>query len=71
MNEYEKLRRKGVVGFAEIHLVRCYKESKTEDITDIEIYKQLVQLDEKLGTTWTEQLYSCLFHTTRLDIIKL
>ena len=71
MNEYEELRRKGGVGFADIYLWRCNEESKTENVADIQVYNQLVKLDTRLGTTSSEQLYRCLFRTTRLDIIKV
>ena len=71
MNEYEELRKHGWVGFAEVYLSQYNIESKTENIPDIEVYNQLVKLDARLGTTSSEQLFKCLFHTTRLDIIKV
>ena len=48
------------------------QKNKTENKEpDAEIYKQLVEMDTKLGTTNTEQLWKCLVITTRLDIIKI
>ena len=38
---------------------------------DITVYKELVRLDTKLGVTASEQLYKCLFHTSRLDIVEV
>ena len=71
MYDYEVIRKIGWVGFAEIYLYQCNNESKTENIPDISVYNQLVKLDTRLGTTSSEQLFACLFHTTRLDIIKV
>ena len=71
MNEYESLRKKGWVGFAYLYLKRCNKESKTNDEIDIQVYTKLVQLDSRLGTTASEQLYWCLEFTSRSDIIKV
>ena len=50
---------------------RCKKESDSDDIIDIEVYKKLVQLDQKLGTATSEQLANCIFFTSRLDIIEV
>ena len=71
MNEYEELRKNRWVGFAEVYLRQCTKESKTKNIPDIQVYNQLVKLDTRLGTTSSEQLFACLLFTTRLDIIKV
>ena len=71
MTEYEKLRKTSFVGFANVYLWRCDKESKTESIADVQLYTKLVELDTRLGTTVGTQLYACLFYTTRLDIIKV
>ena len=71
MTEYEKLREIGFVGFAQVYLYRCDKESKTENIADVQLYTKLVELDTRLGTTASEQLYWCLKYSTRWDIIKV
>ena len=71
MTEYEKLREKGWVGFAEVYLYRCDQESKSENIEDVQLYTKLVELDTRLGTTASEQLFKGLYRTTRLDIIKV
>ena len=47
------------------------KEVHSNKIIDIKVYKKLIELDTKLGTTVSEQLYGCLNRTTRLDIIKV
>ena len=36
----------------------CYDESELINQADITIYKQLLEIDSKLGTTQTEQLFS-------------
>ena len=71
VNEYERLRKKGFVGFAQLLLQRYYVESKTDDEIDIQVYTKLVKLDSRLGTTASEQLAKCLKITTRSDIIKV
>ena len=47
------------------------QEFKTDEKIDVEVYARLVELDTKLGTRTSEQLFLCLFLTTRLDIIKV
>ena len=54
------------IGFASKYL----EESKSDREIDREIYSKLVQLDSRLGTKASDQLYKCLSHTTRSDIIK-
>jgi len=57
VNEYKHLRKNDWVGFAHVYLWRCNKESKSDDQIDKEIYTKLVELDTRLGTTATEQLF--------------
>ena len=72
VNEFdENTKKNGFIGFAEVYLWRCNEESKSNDEIDIDVYKMLVELDTKLGVTTSEQLYKCLFHTSRLDIIEV
>ena len=71
VNEYEELSKNNWVGFANVYLERCKKESKTGDEIDFEMYAKLVELDAKLGVTSSEQLFLCLRYTTRWDIIKV
>ena len=71
VNEYKLLQNKGWAGFAEIYLDRCNKESDADVKANIAFYTELAELDGRLGTTVTEQLYGCLRQTTRWDIIKV
>ena len=71
MTEYEKLRKTFFLGFAHVYLQRCDKESKSGNIADVQLYKKLVELDTRLGTTATEQLFEGLYHSLRLDLIKV
>ena len=71
MNEYENLRKDDWVEFAESYLWRINEESKSDDEIDKEVYSKLVELDTRLGTTASEQLYWCLYYTLNLDIIKV
>ena len=58
-------------GYASEYLKRCNKESKSNDNINKEVYTKLVELDTRLGTTASEQLYGCVFNTLNLDIIKV
>ena len=71
MNEYECLRKKNYVGFANVYLAGCNKRSHPNDVIDKELYSKLVKLDTRLGTTATEQLFWCVSYTLSLDIIKV
>ena len=71
MTEYEKLREDDYVGFAEVYLDRCDDELKLENIADIHLYTKLVELDTRLGTTATEQLFEGFYYSLRLDLIKV
>ena len=71
VSEYEEVRKNEFAGFAHFYLNQCNKKSKPDDEIDIEVYTKLFQLDSKLGTTASEQLFWCLENTTRSDIIKV
>ena len=72
MKEFdESLRKNKWVGFASFYLGRCQEKSKTGDKIDERIYAKLIELDTRLGTKASEQLYYCLNRTTRWDIIKV
>ena len=70
-NEFDLLREKGFVGFANYYLQKCYDKSELKNKADIAIYKQLLEIDSELGTTQTEQLFWCVFHSVRMDLIKV
>ena len=57
--------------FAVNYLERCNEESKSNDKINKEAYTKLVELDKRLGTNPSFQLYECLKYTTRSDIIKV
>ena len=71
MNEHGDLRKIGFVGYAEMYLHQCSKESKSDDEIDIKVYTELVALDTKLGTSAAEQLFECVYNTLRIDLIKV
>ena len=71
VNEYERLRKNDWVGFADVYLDKCYEKSDGDNKVDIPLYEKLVELDTRLGTKVSEQLYQCLRSTTQLDIIKV
>ena len=65
------MRKEGGVGFADVYLFRCHKESYSNEIIDIKVYIKLMELDKKLGTATSEQLLSYVSYTRRWDIIKV
>jgi len=71
VNEYVSLREANYVGFANVYLWRCNEELKSDDKIDEEVYSKLVELDKRLGTRSSEQLFHCLYYTLNLDIIKV
>ena len=37
----------------------------------MEMYKELLKIDLRLGTTTTEQLHWCVQYTSRFDLVKV
>ena len=70
-NYFDVLRdeKHGYVGYAHYYLEHCWPELKNK--ADVKIYKQLLEIDAKLGTTQTEQLFECVSNTLRMDLIKV
>ena len=69
--ENDKTREYGFVGYASKYLQECWDESKLENQADVTVYKKLLEIDSKLGTTQSEQLFWCVFHSLRLELIKV
>ena len=72
-NEFDVLRDEEhcFVGYADYYLQHCWDESELKNKPDVTIYKQLLKIDAKLGTTQTEQLCACVFHFPRMNLIKV
>ena len=58
-------------GYADFYLTRCWNDSKKINEADATVYQRLVDIDTVLGTSLSLQLASCIFWTTRWDIIKV
>ena len=71
LNDYDKMRESNHAGYASYYLFKCWDKSKLENKADVAIYKQLLEIDAKLGTTQSEQLFNCVFYSLRMDIIKV
>ena len=71
LDDYDKIREYDYVGYAEYYLNECWDESELKNKADVTIYKQLLEIDAKLGTTQSEQLFECVFHSLRIDLIKV
>ena len=67
----DELRELGYVGYAHYYLQKCWNESELINIADVTIYKQLLKIDSKLGTTQSEQLRWCLAYSPRKDLIEV
>ena len=67
----DQLRELGFVGYANYYLKACWNDSELTNKADVEIYKQLLEIDSKLGTTQSDQLFECVFHSLRIDLIKV
>ena len=69
---YDVLREElGYVGYAHYYLQKCWDKSESKNKAYITIYKQLLEIDSKLGTSQTEQLFKCVQHSLRMDLIKV
>ena len=71
MFDYDVLRECKFVGYANYYLQESWDETELTNKADVTIYKQLLEIDSKLGTTQTEQLFECVFHSLRIDLIKV
>ena len=63
--------RNGYVGYANYYLQACWDDSELKNKADVTVYKQLLEIDTKLGTTQTEQLRLCLAYSPRQDLIEV
>ena len=70
VNENECLKNTNYDGWGDLYYQR-YKESKPEDEIDGEVYSNLVKLDTKFGTSTSEQLFKCIYHTLDPGIVKV
>ena len=68
---YDVLREYGATGYAHYYLQQCWDESELKNKADVTFYKQLLEIDLKLGTTQTEQLFGCVHNSLRIDLIKV
>ena len=48
-----------------------WDETDLTNKADINIYKELITIDEKLGTKMTEQLIDCVLLSFRKDLFKV
>ena len=69
---YDVLREKnGYVGYANYYLSESWDESELKNKADVVVYKQLLEIDSKLGSTQSAQLFECVNTTLRMDLIKV
>ena len=71
-NKFDVLREKrGYVGYASYYIYKCWDESELKNIADVAVYKELLEIDTKLGTTQSEQLFECVFYSVRMNLIQV
>ena len=63
-----KLKELGYVGYAHYYLKKCWDESELINEAEVTVYKQFLEIDAKLGTTQSEQLFGCVFSSLRMDL---
>ena len=69
--DYNFIRSRKGVGYANHYLVVCWDDSKKISKAHVSTYRELVDIDSKLGTNASLQLLFCLNSTTRSDLIKV
>ena len=70
--DYDCIRKEAYdYGFASYYLNKCQKRVLGINEADATVYQRLVDIDSTLGTELSDQLYWCLYYTTRWDIIKV
>ena len=70
-DEYDELKELGYVGYANYYIRNCWEDSELKNRADVVVYKQLLEIDSKLGTTQSEQLFECVKNSVRMDLIKV
>ena len=71
MKENACVKKENYIGFAHFYFSRCSQETQSDNDIDKEVYTKLVELDTRLGTPPSEQLFMCVFYTLDLDILKV
>ena len=61
----------GQMGYAHYYLDKCWNDLKRQNEADAIVYQKLVDIDSQLGMDASQQLFCCLWSTTRSDIIKV
>ena len=71
LQDYDWIRKNRYEGYANFYLHKCHNDSKMINEADATVYQKLVDIDNTLGTKLSDQLFECLWYTTRWDIIKV
>ena len=61
----------GQMGYAHYYLDECWNASKPINEAKATTYRKLVDIDSELGVDASQQLFCCLWSTTRWDLIKV
>ena len=71
VNENECVKKANYIGFGHFYLSRCSQESQSGNDIVKQVYSKLVELDTRLGTPPSEQLFHCILYTLDWDILKV
>ena len=68
---YDFIKQKDFIGFAHYYLKSCWNQDELKNFAESSIYIELVEIDSKLGTDITDQLFKCVRLGVRLDLIQV
>ena len=71
LNENECLKKSNYIGFAHFYFSQCNQESQSNNEIVKEVYTKLIELDTRLGTPPSEQLFHSILYTLDSDILKV
>ena len=71
VNENECLKISNHIGFAYLYFSRSNQESQSDNEIVKEVYTKLIELDTRLGTPPSEQLFHSILYTLDSDILKV
>ena len=65
---YDAIRNEGFAGFAEYYLQGSLNEKKKRNVR---VYQKLVEIDYEFGTSFSDQLWSCINQNADSELIKV
>ena len=69
--ENERVKNANYIGFAYLYFSRSNQELQSDNEIVKEVYTKLIELDTRLGTPPSEQLFHSILYTLDSDILKV